>query len=166
MSDYLPGEIVDVTIKGVRIAPREPGWRVGRITYEAEHGEVYALPPQAAITRVVPEVLPGDLWRGREHLYFAVDTGGRPELVRDGQRLYSPEWVTEHDGPLTLVHREPVPEPKHWPPMSDDRWGDGEGNEWVADRGSFHLSPGSEGVPYAVVLRNYGGLTLVYRDRS
>lgn len=107
MTDYLPGEIVDVTIKGVRIAPPLPTGRRDRIAYYTdEHGEVYPLPPQAAIARVVPEVLPGDLWRGREHLWFAVDTSGRAELVRDGHGIFSPEWVAAHDGLLTLVYRE------------------------------------------------------------
>lgn len=132
MNDYKIGEIVDITIKGARVIGTNA--LNGAPTIVDEHGGEYPMPPQAAIERVAPAEWPpqvGDLWRDRHgHLHFAayyapdyddredsrgIDSDGvrvvlLPQCLSDGcdpgHQMYRPETANQHNGPLTLVHRE------------------------------------------------------------
>ncbi|MFI7628452.1 hypothetical protein [Microbispora rosea] len=120
------GEVVDITIKGVRINNEDAD---GIVTVLADNplGATtrYEMPPQAAIERVGPAEWPpqpGDLWRDqRGGLWFAadihdVDETDVPEIVmvwtHEDYRL-RPDLLNQRSGPLTLVHREELAdEPK------------------------------------------------------
>jgi hypothetical protein len=118
VSGFKLDEVVDVTIKGVRIArPRS----ATSVTITDEHGTVYQMPPQAAVERVAPAEWPpkpGDLWRDRSGvLWFhqnyyvsAGDMGGYDEarMVRaTGSESYDdlPHFIQAR-GPMTLEYRE------------------------------------------------------------
>jgi hypothetical protein len=102
-----PGEIVDITIKGVRMVDDTHV----HVTIADEHGHHYPMPPQAAIERVVPAAWPprpGDLWRDRNGgLFFVMaNLNGSPLMNgMDGGR-HGHEYVLANYGPLSLVHRE------------------------------------------------------------
>lgn len=128
MSDLRPGEVVDVTIKGVRIArPRS----ATSVTITDEHGTAYQMPPQAAIERVAPAEWPpqaGDLWAGpKNERWFAAMYLGDPDDPKDWEGCNSEGWrvvlvplevgpyggseerpddALRTRGPLTLVYRE------------------------------------------------------------
>lgn len=74
MSGYQVGELVDITIKGVRVSTVTFS---GLVTIQDEHGDPYPMPPQAAIERVAPANWPprlGDLWQDDgERAYFVAD---------------------------------------------------------------------------------------------
>lgn len=110
MGDFRRGEIVDITIKGVRIDESDP-WANAIID---EHGKRYEMPPQAAITRAEPKHWPplgGDLWRDRDgELWFCrVDPSLYFVASSDRYHGASPHVLFETRGPLTLVHREEPP---------------------------------------------------------
>lgn len=113
MSDFKPGDRVDVTIKGVHVTgdqgPRDT------LTIADEHGAHYVMPPQAAITRAVPAGWPpqaGDLWRDRDGSVWLACAVGDSEvsiitmICAAGAADRSHEQVLARFGPLTLVHRE------------------------------------------------------------
>lgn len=113
MSGFQPGEIVDIAIKGVRIGtPAAPGNQVIGVVIEDETGMRFAMPPQAAITRVAPADWPPcykDVW--------LTDIG--PMLLSyqerfvqaDGKDMGGYEFVLAQHGPLTLVYREGADQP-------------------------------------------------------
>lgn len=128
MSAFQPNEIVDVVIKGVRVAEESP---VGLVTIVDEHGGHFAMPPQAAIERVAPAEWPprpGDIWAGPQNeRWFALKYYGDFDDPKDFKGCNSDGWRVvlmpmqigpygnsekEPDdalrtrGPLTLVHRE------------------------------------------------------------
>lgn len=110
MSALRPGEVVDITIRGVRVTG-DQGPR-GTTTIADEHGDHYVMPPQAAIERVEPEFWPpigGDLWRDAfgELWFCRVDPS--PYLIASSDRYHgaAPHVLLDGRGPLTLVHREP-----------------------------------------------------------
>lgn len=192
MSDYRPGEIVDVTIKGVRIAATEdaipPMDPRGLLVIADEHGDLYPLPPQAAITRVAPAHWPpqeGDVWRrDADGLnWFGVlidndDTTDSPYVLLTCSRSSKDRYGRPCDealytfGPFTLTHRVSVTAepkavlPEHWPPQHDDQWQDGDGYIWTARAGKLHVHPSSLGEPQDEVLRKFAPLTLVRRERA
>lgn len=110
MSDFTPGEIVNITIKGVRVV----GANESTVTIVADHpdGEPahYLMPPQAAVTRGDPEwwpPRPGDLLREGDGLLWFACANGSNVLYRTAwsERMEHQEaWEKRHL--LTLVHRE------------------------------------------------------------
>jgi hypothetical protein len=114
-NQFAPGDIVDITIKGVRVAHESP---VGLLTIVDEHGGLFPMPPQAAIERGTPDVQPGDLWRdcngdlwfGRLDQDFDSSRPNEIQLIpAKGDMDYlpvRPAGVAHDCGPLTLVHRE------------------------------------------------------------
>jgi hypothetical protein len=77
-----PGDVVDITIKGVRIADDQQS---ALALILDEHGDVYAMPPQAAIEHVAPPEwppLPGDVWR---------------EIHADGAIWFAQRYLPEYD---------------------------------------------------------------------
>lgn len=105
------GEIVNVTIKGVRTTgdqgPRDT------TTIADEHGTHYVMPPQAKIERVAPALWPpceGDLWRdGYKRLWLACTVDGSDEIrmvcAANGE-TQPPEHLLL-TGSVELVHHEP-----------------------------------------------------------
>lgn len=119
MTDIKLGDVVDIAIKGVRMGERSPI----RVTIEDESGELWALPPQAAIKRVAPAEWPprtGDLWRDRDgDLWLGMlvdddDDANEPYVVLRAARSSKSLELVGNDngdvlswhGPLILVHRE------------------------------------------------------------
>lgn len=108
MSDFQPGEIVDITIKGVRIAQQRAD---GRVEIRDEFDDPYAMPPQAAVERVAPEwwpPRPSDLLRNTStgRFWFAVAIGSNVNLYNDRADQIDPQQAWEQRHLLTLVHRE------------------------------------------------------------
>lgn len=110
----LPGDIINVVIKGVRVIGIHA--LTGTPTIVDDNGDEFPMPPQAAIERVAPAEWPpqpGDLWRRDDpgDVWFAVfDNYGRklimlPANPTRGLTAYEPDEVLTR-GPLTLVHRE------------------------------------------------------------
>lgn len=105
-----PGEIVNVTIRGVRNVGH-PSDRLSKIV--DEHGDTYPMPPQAKIERVAPSLWPpcrGDLWRdGYQRLWLAYEVDGEPDVVRmvcaDTGETRKPEHLLK-TGSVEIVHRE------------------------------------------------------------
>lgn len=118
MPEFKSGEIVDVTIKGVRVDDQHPD---GTVTIIADHSDggtaTWQMPPQAAIGRVAPAEWPpqpGDLWKD-EHgsFWFAFWGADACEVfmvpsdpARGELNTPMPDRVLLMVGPLTLVHRE------------------------------------------------------------
>lgn len=103
---YRPGEVVNVTIKGVAVHEVRPN---GQIHIRDEHKVRYTMPAQAAIERVPPASWPpqrGDLWEdyagGR---WFTVVRGGEMRMHADNGVCVQPQVLLE-DAPLTLVSRD------------------------------------------------------------
>jgi hypothetical protein len=131
MSDFQPGEIVDITIKGVRpVRIRTEGHdndviRTAQVAIYDSSGKAYhtVLPLEwdtVTVERRAPAEWPpqpGDLWRrdDTDDLYFAADVhddGETAELeivmvcAYDDHRL-DPETFRSHcAGRMTLVYRE------------------------------------------------------------
>lgn len=115
------GEVVDITIKGARVAPAGgmPNTLFVRFVDDAGTLREVGLPDSSHVTveRVGPPEWPpqvGDLWRGRDGLYFAadiheIDETDQPKIVMvwtyEDYRT-TPDKLLQHEGPLTLVHRE------------------------------------------------------------
>lgn len=114
------GTLVDVAIKGVRIVGHPSSSVFVRIA--DEHGDVYAMPPQAAITAAQPGAT--DVATLQERIGKAV--GAIDDFV-DEQKLdpWTAHWLRK-----TLD-----PNPRRWPPQPGDVWDDGMpfgGNLWFA----------------------------------
>lgn len=118
MPDFKPGELVDVTIKGVRIHEANTDGAV-MIIAEDRNGVAarYAMPPQAGVERVAPAEWPprpGDKWRDRHgSAWFAFYGLEAREVfmipadpVRGPLATPTPATVLGKLSPLTLVHRE------------------------------------------------------------
>lgn len=113
MSDVKVGDFVNVTIKGVRQVSH-PSARLVRIA--DEHGDVFDMPPQAAIELVAPATWPprpGDLWRDKDaRLWFAVESlrsevSDEPVLLTcNGKNRRPAVDILDLYSPLTRVHRE------------------------------------------------------------
>lgn len=124
MSDFQVGEVVDVTIKGVRVDAVHTDGTPDIIAEDsAGLATVWALPPQAAVERVAPAEWPpqpGDLWRDQDgDLWYGLlvdddDTEDESYIVlRPGRTSKHPSYVNSDNdgvrrtyGPLTLVRRE------------------------------------------------------------
>lgn len=115
MPDFKIGEVVNITIEGVRIT--RPRMATG-VTILDKHGVPHVMPPQAAVTRVAPAdwpPRPGDLWHDRNGCpWFAADIHDEAETDEENLVLipvwelsgFAPDPVIQKYGPLTLVHRE------------------------------------------------------------
>ncbi len=106
MPDFQPGEIVDIAIKGARIARSVEGWW---IVVDDGHGNEFRIPHASSITRVAPAEWPplkNDVWRDRTgDLYIGRAFAAGPALFGvDGE--HDADDVLQRYGPLTLVHRE------------------------------------------------------------
>ena len=114
------GTLVDVAIKGVRVVGRPSASVFVRIA--DEHGDVYAMPPQAAITQAQPGA--ADITTLQERVSKTLEA--IDDFV-DEQKL--DPW-TAHRLRKTLD-----PNPRHWPPQPGDVWDDGMpfgGSLWFA----------------------------------
>lgn len=122
---YLTGEIVDITIKGARIAGHhrpnaDPG--ILEIIPQGTKEPVYIPLPADGIEveRVAPPAwppLPGDLWTDREgRPWFAFDVADHDEVepvrvlfqgpsVHDFGSHKDPDEVNQRYGPMSLTHR-------------------------------------------------------------
>lgn len=118
MSEYKPGEIVDITIKGARVRNQhdgDDGLDVLTVIY-GQHNTVahLSLDDSVTVERIAPAEWPprpGDLWRDNGgELWFAVEIGGVALVpsypVSSSRRGVVPDKVKDSVGPLTLVHRE------------------------------------------------------------
>jgi hypothetical protein len=132
MSEFKPGEIVDITIKGARVGHESTDGFLGVFV----NGVPLTVDLVDAVTveRVAPAEWPprpGDLWKDRDgFLHFAasyspdyddaedsrgIDAEGcrvvllsqhSDESCTPGHDMHRPENVNQRSGPLTLVHRE------------------------------------------------------------
>ncbi|MER6892003.1 hypothetical protein [Streptomyces halstedii] len=113
MADLRPGDMVNVTIKGVR-AVGHPSGRLARIA--DEHGDVYDLPPQAALTRFFPPdwpPRPGDVWANDVGMsFFALqadsdsDADGLWLVDVAGDHTRARGLLAGEAARLSLAHRE------------------------------------------------------------
>lgn len=120
MSEFRPGEIVDITIKGARVhragieGHDDDTTQVVQVVITHPDGGTYfaTLPTQWApvtVERVAPAEWPpriGDVWRDKDgDPWFAIsaDKLVSPSASRYGAML---DTVVSEFGPLTLVHRE------------------------------------------------------------
>lgn len=125
---FQPGEIVDVTIKGVRIAPLATG-EIRNIRIVDGEGHKFAVPPQAMIARIAPAEWPPqvrDLWQdGAGDLWFAFEDYDQENdsfvnlrcSVAKSTQGWGPTidyYVNDEHGPMTLVRRE------GWSPAGPD----------------------------------------------
>lgn len=127
MTDFKPGELVDVVIRGARVMDPKPGHdHILTLGYAQTQPGVYAtidLGPaakgQVGIERVAPAEWPpiqGDVWRDNDNLLWFVSRqhngSGRDTRVTPStdHGVRSGYWGTadllRERGPLTLVHRE------------------------------------------------------------
>ncbi len=118
---YTPGEIVDITIKGVRVQCHTDEDTL-EFEYTTELGTVEGVVAvdcaNVTVERVAPAEWPpqtGDLWRDqRGNVWFAADLHDieetdRPEIymvAAYGDHHVVPDRCNENFGPLTLVRRE------------------------------------------------------------
>lgn len=126
MSNYQPGEIVDVTIRGRILPPKYEGEPLQVAYHEVSPGVQATIeirhPDAGSVTveRVAPPEWPprpGDLWRDSAgRVWFGIDTtdyddsdGIRVEMASPDQYAFGrnlPDEVNRRYGPMTLVHRE------------------------------------------------------------
>ena len=117
MSGFRPGEIVDITIKGVRVVSH-PSASLVRIA--DEHGATFDMPAQAAIERLTPEHWPpmtGDIWEdGDGRQWFVQNRHGDLRLIplyvelnEDVLMADLPDHFRDYSGPVRLVYREEPP---------------------------------------------------------
>jgi len=124
MSNYQPGEIVDITIRGARILPPSyPGAPLRVAYHEVSPGVQstitipYADSDAVTVERVTPAQWPprpGDLWRdsaGRVWFGAGYEDLGDMRVLLVSQDQYSlgsdlPDHINQEHGPMTLVHRE------------------------------------------------------------
>lgn len=122
MTELKPGDVVNVSLKGVRFAGASAVTSHRGPAILDEHGHEYLMPPQAAFEHVAPSAwppLPGDVWK--------TETGGRwfAVLSDDGLLMVpsrmgldpwaeyrkSPDDLLRECAPLTLVDRSPEEPP-------------------------------------------------------
>lgn len=113
-SDFKPGEIVDITIKGARVDGVAPDLNLLAVdlTPQISPGSVQALDLPLAdnvtVERAAPAEWPpraGDLWRStRGNIWFVAEK--QRMIPAGGGRAETPTIVLGTFGPLTLVHRE------------------------------------------------------------
>lgn len=118
MSDFQPGDIVDITIKGVRIervTPMNHGPSILQIAHPSAPGNGFDLSPDApgiTVERTAPENWPpqlGDTWADRDgDVWFAVvgKTGHAPTLIAKTGARISPEGLRKRYGPPFLLNRD------------------------------------------------------------
>lgn len=121
MNEIKPGDTVDVTIKDVRVTCQPSSSAFVRIA--DEHGDTYALPPQAAITPAAsrPSTDATTLQKRINDALNAIDR------MADEQTL--DPWQTY------WLRKQLDPNPRHWPPQAGDVWDDGMpfgGSLWFA----------------------------------
>lgn len=118
-----PGDIVNVTLRGVRVVGIKA--LTGEVsTIADEHDREYPVPPQAAVERIVTADWPplaGDLWRELKNgggLWFIFRDPSVMNPSQSGLRAREANgdrWTDDaHDllrdcAPLELVHRETPP---------------------------------------------------------
>lgn len=125
MSDFQPGEIVDITIRDARVVNTYPTKRGGpngayedtgtvlvvcldRARTDDRNVAVNLATPGITAEHSVPNVRPGDLWRDRDGtLWFGVegDDGNTYLMCSPSYSLPVIDAVREW-GPLIPVHRE------------------------------------------------------------
>ena len=116
MSEFKPGEIVDITIKGARVVDvaHLKDCEVG-VSFECDYGEYgWAIPlgpPEVTVERADPEwwpPRPSDLLRNAStgRFWFAVAIGSNTNLYNDRADQMEPQQAWEQRHRLTLVHRE------------------------------------------------------------
>jgi hypothetical protein len=123
VSDFKPGEIVDITIKGARVVGVHHSLTIDipnpHDGVTGGDARVVDLPigwDAVTVERVPPAEWPpqpGDLWKEEVDgaLWFAQGFGASqmamlPAHVRGNTDCALPDYVLETFGPLTLVHRE------------------------------------------------------------
>jgi hypothetical protein len=120
MSDFKPGDRVDITIKGARVRlVREHLSMLGenvadQLSYETDGGFVASvvLTEDVTVERVAPAEWPprpGDLWRDKDGaIWFAVahPHHSGPHLRGHDDGIAPADFIAENYGPLTLVRRE------------------------------------------------------------
>jgi hypothetical protein len=122
--EFGPGEVVDITIRGVRVGgrgvPQDPRrlcvdlgpWDDGVNQGREWFLTIPASVDSVTITRVAPPEYPpraGDLWRdGNGRLWFvAYGAVGLTAQTTSRDCVAARELLDRVAGPLTLVHREP-----------------------------------------------------------
>lgn len=112
MSEFKPGEIVDITIKGARVVDvaHLKDCEVG-VSFECDYGEYgWAIPlgpPEVTVERVSPAEWPprpGDVWLDAEGRAWTALRGRMFPVT--STRGESADAALAIYGPLTLVHRE------------------------------------------------------------
>jgi hypothetical protein len=118
VSDFKPGEIVDIEIKGARVQGDDGPDSPQSLYVSVGAGVEIPIPlgeEGVTFTRVAPAEWPpqvDDLWRDTRGIVWF---GRAPEYVKGPARLCMSDgslWevvaVNQEYGPLTLVHREAV----------------------------------------------------------
>lgn len=117
MSDYKPGEVVDITITGARLSAahaQPPSLDHLGILVDERYLRV-PLGPSVTVTRRVPAEgmpKPGELWESQFYgrLFVIEDRRNRGVKLTDGQTTYALDDALEY-GPLTPIYRdEPTPD--------------------------------------------------------
>lgn len=103
------GELVDITIRGARVADTAIGMLA--VTYRGGEVRVELVTSSAVtVTRVAPAEWPplvGDLWRDRDGVvWFATDRYDHPWMVNALGNTDSAGSMLADRGPMRLVHRE------------------------------------------------------------
>ena len=118
MSDFKPGEMVDITIKGARVVRSDECGVTVDFAPADEFATHVSFPwgPDLLVERVAPAEWPpqpGDLWRDHDgNLWFVLDRPDHstPHFRSPADSIAPGDYIAAHHGPLTLVHRE---EPGH-----------------------------------------------------
>lgn len=119
MTDLKPDDLIDVTIKGVRLRHQASD---GIFSIWDEHEHAYPMPPQAAITPTSDQP-PADTAL-QERINAALRAIDR---MTDEQTL--DPWTAYN------LRKRLDPNPRHWPPQAGDVWDDGMpfgGSLWFA----------------------------------
>lgn len=140
MTDYQPGELVDITIRGARVLTPRPGQPDSlNVAYAEPNPGVWAAvqfdhPDKIEVTRVAPTEWPpqpGDLWRDRQGTtHFGIS--------------YSPDYDDKAD--------------------SDGIGPDGTRTILVASGGDESCRLSSQFYRPEYINQKYGRMTLVYRE--
>lgn len=117
MSGYVVGELVDVTMRGVRVAAVVPvaGTTVLRLRMDEDEIDL-ALVTGITVTRVAPAEWPpqiGDVWDDAHGgSWWTRYNDGEPYLQSETGGVDEPTWVLERYGPMKLAYR------RGWTPES------------------------------------------------